>query len=143
MAHARSMTVGIVVLGVLAGCGEPSATSPAPGDSSSAAATSTTPAASAASESDVLLLTATGTATVDTLTYVVDDQTVEERSVPLPWSKSLSIPSDGDRHVWKLTVQHRGGNLEVVATVNGSLVTKSGGGGTGTGTASLSGSIDG
>lgn len=124
---------------------------PSPGASTSsdpAAATSTAPATESSASSGepvrephILVFTAEGTATVDSLDYVVDGETVRERSVSLPWRKSLTFPADGRVREWQLTARIRGGDVKLVAYLDGRVSTQSRAGGTGSGTASLAGSI--
>ena len=132
---------------VACGGAEPPVGTPTPAGPASTTA-STAPAAeiSASSgpparEPHILVFTAEGTATVDSLTYVVDGETVRERSVSLPWRKSLTVPADGRVREWQLTARIRAGDVRLVAYLDGRVSTQSGAGGTGSGTASLAGSI--
>lgn len=131
------------------GCGgaAPSAGTPTPTGPASPA-TGTGPAteisASASlpvTEPHILVFTAEGSATVDSLTYVVDGETVRERSVSLPWRKSLTVPADGRVREWQLTAKFRAGDVTLVAYLDGRISTQSRAGGTGSGTASLAGRI--
>jgi hypothetical protein len=142
------LATALPVTGAVA-CGgaEPSTGTPTPaGPASTAASTAPAPGISASSglparDPHTLVFTAEGTATVDSLTYVVDGETVRERSVSLPWRKSLTVPADGRVREWRLTARIRGGDVALVAYLDGRVSTRSMAGGTGTGTASLAGSI--
>ncbi|MGQ0840555.1 hypothetical protein [Actinokineospora sp.] len=143
----RRSAAGIAALAaVLAGCGTVQG-SPTGSDAvistigtrSTTAAPTTTSSVPPAREPRILVFTATGTAKVDSITYVLDGQTYEEQAVTLPWRKSLTVPVDGGRHEWSLTMKHRAGTVEILSILDGKVLTTGYGSGTGTGTASLGG----
>src|SRR4051794_29709025 len=93
----------------------------------------------------VLELTATGTAEIKSLKYTLDGRVVRDGAATLPWSDSVSVPSDGQEHTWALQAEHGDGDIELVATVDGQLFTQGSGSGSGgtTGHVSIDGSITG
>jgi hypothetical protein len=91
----------------------------------------------------ILVFTATGTATLDSVTYVVDGHTVTNRSAKLPWRVSLSLPADGAMHNYDVSVLSHHGSVNILAILDGSVTGNSSGSSSGTGTAQLNGSIAG
>jgi hypothetical protein len=134
----RTVAVALVAAGLLSACGE-SAPSSTP--------VFTTPGASAPSQAPkqhVLEIEVTGTATITTLTFTLDGKTSEEKNVALPWRKKIEIPYGTGRHEYNLAMQRGAGKVFATATVDGKLVTQTGGSSSGGGTATskLSGSFE-
>lgn len=126
-------TAVVALLGLLTACGQPEPPAAPPETT-----TVTTPA-----KQHVLELEVTGTATL-TLTFTLDGEVSEEKDVKPPWRKTVTVPHGKGRHEWKLTMQHSGGTLAATATVNGELVTRTGGSGSpgSTNSANLTGSFE-
>ncbi|WP_158553909.1 hypothetical protein [Micromonospora deserti] len=146
---ARPLTAGMIVLAaLLAGCGDPPDVSEEDAPASVATSTSSSAASEAASTAPArqphrLVLTATGTARVDTLSFVLDGQATDGRSVRLPWRRSVDVPADGKPHEWSLTVTYRKGDVDLVAIFNDRVVARGSGSSSGTGTANVGGSVRG
>ncbi|RSM69635.1 hypothetical protein DMH04_45775 [Kibdelosporangium aridum] len=132
----RTVVVALVVAGLLTACGEsaPPATSTPPGATEPAQET----------KQHVLELEVTGTATITTLTFTLDGKASEEKNVTLPWRKRIEIPYGTGRHEYNLAMQRGAGKVFATATVDGKLVTQTGGNssGGGTATSNLSGSFE-
>lgn len=91
----------------------------------------------------ILVFTATGTATLDSVTYVVDGHTVTDRSAKLPWRVSLNLPADGAMHNYDVSVLSHHGSVNILAILDGSVTSSSTGSSSGSGTAQLNGSLAG
>ncbi|WP_173140019.1 hypothetical protein [Kibdelosporangium persicum] len=115
---------------LLTACAQPA---PSPGPAPS----------SAPARQHQLLVEVTGTATISSLVFTLDGQTTEEKDVTPPWRKEVAVPYGTGRHEWKLTMRHSGGTLSATGSVDGKLVTRTGGASSGgtTNTASLTGSF--
>lgn len=126
----RTVLAALLGAGLLTACGE---SAPPPG----------TPPSSAATQQHQLELEVTGTATLSSLVFTLDGQSSEEKDIKPPWRKTVTVPYGTGRHEWKLTMQHSGGTLSATATVDGKLVTRTGGSSSGgtTNTANLTGSF--
>jgi hypothetical protein len=113
----------------LSGCTTPEPGTPAPGTTASSAV-------------NKIVLDVTGTATISTLTLVVDGTSTEEQSVTLPWTKSLEFPVGSGRHEWKLVLKYGGGTVLAMSTANGKPLTQTAGSGSpgGDSSSELSGS---
>ncbi|MFD4637306.1 hypothetical protein ACFWN2_08335 [Lentzea sp. NPDC058436] len=86
-----------------------------------------TPETTATSAVDKIVLDVTGTATISTLTLVVDGTSTEEQAVTLPWSRTLEFPVDSGRHEWKLVLKYGGGSVLAKSTANGKPLTQTAG----------------
>ncbi|WP_143101864.1 hypothetical protein [Amycolatopsis marina] len=134
---------GVVALlagaSLLTACGQPAPSATAPPAEPNTATTSSSPAA----EEHVLELEVTGTATLSSLTFTLDGKVSEEKAVKPPWRKTVEVPYGTGRHEWRLTMRHSGGSLSATATVDGKLVTRTGGAGSpgSNNTANLTGSF--
>ncbi|GAA1346411.1 hypothetical protein GCM10009660_38450 [Catellatospora bangladeshensis] len=130
----RTIVAAALAANLLAACGEPTSPAPAPATSSSRAA-----------EQHVLVLEVIGTAVLTSLVLTLDGESTEERGVQLPWTRTVTIPRGSGRHEWELVMRHSGGTLAATATVDGRLVTQTGGGGSpgSAGTARVTGSLEG
>ncbi|WHT17591.1 hypothetical protein N8J89_31350 [Crossiella sp. CA-258035] len=140
----RTVVVALLSAALLTACGNPaSPASPTPPQAPASSASGAATSESSAAAQHVLELEVTGSATLSTATFTLDGKVSEEESVKLPWRKTVTVPFGTGRHEWKLTMQHTGGTMSATATVNGKLVTRTGGGGSpGTkNTANLSGSF--
>jgi hypothetical protein len=134
---------------LVAGCGDTPTDRPAgapssvaaPIDGSVDAASPSASASTPARQPHILVFTATGTATVRSLTYVLDGKSTTVRSARLPWRLSVDVPVDGLRHEWSLTVVHGKGRVEALGIFNGQVTGRSVGSGSGTGTVSVGGSV--
>jgi len=134
----------VAVVGAVVGCGDQPAGPGADARTSSDPRPQVTVSPTvAARHAHTLVLTATGTATVDAVTFVFDGETTQERSVVLPWSRSLDVPADGRPYEWRLTVEHGSGEVRLVATLDDRVLAQSAAGGDGKGTVSISGSVAG
>lgn len=147
----RTVVVVWLVVGLIAGCGAgktettgrsgvsvPPASSPA-GTEKTAEPTASKPPV----KQHVLVIEATGTARISLLTFTLDGKTTQQKAVRLPWRKSVSVPFGTGNHEWKLTMKYGSGNLFATSTVDGQLLTQTGGSSSGGGTsnAELSGSF--
>lgn len=96
----------------------------------------------AAPKQHLLELEVTGTATLS-LTFTLDGKAEEENPVTLPWRKTVAVPYGTGRHEFTLAMRHSGGTLAATATVDGKLLTRTGGSSSpgSTNTANLSGSF--
>lgn len=122
----RRFVAVLLIMGLLGGCaGTPAPDSPAE------------------VELDKIVLDVTGTATVSSLTLVVDGTSTEETAVALPWSKTLEFPKESGGHEWKLVLRHSGGSVLATCKANGELLTQTASSGSpgSDSTAQLSGSI--
>jgi hypothetical protein len=117
----HQVTLGLLLI-ALAGCGPSQETTP-PGQRSS----TTTPE----QEAHSLVLTATGTAQVTSLTYTLDGRVVRTGPATLPWEETVDIPADGRKRTWALEAEFGPGDVTLVATVDGQLLSQSSGGGDG------------
>jgi hypothetical protein len=115
----RQVALGLLLI-ALAGCGPSQETTP-PGQQS------TTPE----QEAHSLVLTATGTAQVTLLTYTLDGRVVRTGPATLPWEETVAIPADGRKRTWALEAEFGPGDVTLVATVDGQLLSQSSGGGDG------------
>ncbi|MFD4676150.1 hypothetical protein ACFWNN_40945 [Lentzea sp. NPDC058450] len=127
----RRFVLALLVTGLLSACGS----TPAPPPES--------PAPTTAAEMTKIVLEVTGTATITTLTLTVDGTATEEKSVTLPWSRTLEFPQKSGKHEWKLEMSYDGGSVQAKAVSAGRLLTQTSGSGSpgSTNTARLSGSI--
>lgn len=91
------------------------------------------------SASHELTLEVTGDGAVTSLTYAVNGESTTETAVVLPWSKSISLPSDDGPQEWSLTVEQASGFVEMTASVDGAILTQ--GSGTGQSSGTLSGEV--
>lgn len=134
----RTVVVVLLAAGLLVACGEP-----APPAGSAPPGTGVTTSSEPVPEQHLMELEVTGTAVLTSLTFTLDGQVSEEKDVALPWRKTVAVPRGTGRHEWKLTMRHSGGTLSATATVNGKLVTRTGGSGSpgSDNTANLSGSF--
>jgi hypothetical protein len=134
----RRFTSALLLMGLLSGCAGTG--TPAPGPASSGTVTPSSTTAKAAP--NVIVLEVTGSATISTLTLVVDGSSSEETSVTLPWSRTLEFPA-ASSHEWKLVLRHSGGSVLATSTANGQLLTQTAGSSSpgSNSTAQLSGSI--
>lgn len=132
----RRLSSALLVLGLLGGC-----TGARTPDSSTSVPLSSSTTTKAAP--NVIVLEATGTATISSLTLVVDGTSSEEASVALPWTRTLEFPVESGRHEWKLVLRHSGGSVLATCTANGELLTQTAGSSSpgSDSTAQLSGSI--
>ncbi|OZM74720.1 hypothetical protein CFN78_00280 [Amycolatopsis antarctica] len=132
------MVAAVLGAGLLTACGQTSpTTTPPPAEAAPAASSAP------AQQEHRLEVEVTGTATLTSLAFTLDAEVSEETAVTLPWRKSVVVPYGAGRHEWTLTLQHTGGDMAATATVNGKLVTRTGGGGSAgsNNTAKLSGSF--
>ncbi|MEU3644311.1 hypothetical protein AB0E59_13115 [Lentzea sp. NPDC034063] len=133
----RRFASAVLVLGLLGGCtGARTPDSP----------TTVPPSSSTTAEKaapNVIVLEATGTATISSLTLVVDGTSSEETSVALPWTRTLEFPAESGSHEWKLVLRHSGGSVLATCKANGELLTQTAGSSSpgSDSTAQLSGSI--
>lgn len=132
--RAARLAVSMLLLTALAGCSDasPEPATPIP-------LTTSASATEAPREAHTVVLSATGTATLESVSYEINGETVEEKAATLPWEKTFQIESGS----WKLMIRHTDGEVRAIATVDGQLFTQSAGGGDGVGQLQLSGSIDG
>ncbi|HEV7980582.1 hypothetical protein [Amycolatopsis sp.] len=135
----RPVVVALVGMGLLSACGNPAP----PATSTPVSETTAAASSSQAPEQHHLELEVTGTAASPSLTFELDGKVSEEKATALPWRKTVEVPYGTGRHEWNLTIQHSGGNLFATATVDGKLVTQTGGSGSpgSTNTATLNGSF--
>lgn len=115
----RRFLLALLVTAALSGCATPEPETPG-------SATTTTSAASAV---NTIVLDVTGTATITSLTLVVDGDSTEEKPVTLPWTRTLEFPVDSGRHEWKLVLKYGGGNVLAKSTANGKPLTQTAGSG--------------
>ncbi|MGW6929726.1 hypothetical protein ACWGE0_06620 [Lentzea sp. NPDC054927] len=136
----RRFTSALLLVGLLSGCAGTGTPAPAPDSSVAVTPSSTTAKAEAAP--NVVVLEVTGTATISSLSLVVDGSSSEETSVALPWSRTLEFPA-ASSHEWKLVLRHSGGSVLATSTANGQLLTQTAGSSSpgSDSTAQLSGSI--
>ncbi|SEQ28598.1 hypothetical protein [Lentzea albida] len=119
MRGSERVLLALLVTAAMSGC-----TTPEPGAPGAA-----TTATSATSAVNTIVLDVTGTATITSLTLVVDGATTEEKAVTLPWSKTLEFPVDSGRHEWKLQLKYGGGDVLAKSTANGKPLTQTAGSG--------------
>ncbi|WP_285487235.1 hypothetical protein [Amycolatopsis taiwanensis] len=79
-----------------------------------------------------LVFDVSGTATVHTLTYVIDGKSTDEHEITLPWQMTFTFPYGTGRHEWRLVLTNSDGTVNATATVDGQLMTNSSGSGGGT-----------
>src|SRR5205807_2112789 len=103
----------------------------------------TTTSAPSERQPHILVLTATGDAKVDSISYVVDGKQTDVGATALPWRAPLTIPMDGGRHEWSLTLHTHAGSVQALGIFDGAVSAQSAGGGTGSGTISVSGDVSG
>jgi len=103
----------------------------------------TTVGTTATRQPHILVFSATGDATVQSLNYMLDGRTITVSPATLPWRVSLSVPWDGARHTYSVTMNTASGDVQLLAILDGSVLTQTGGGGTGSGTEDLSGDFAG
>ncbi|WP_330274377.1 hypothetical protein OG205_01410 [Lentzea sp. NBC_00516] len=99
----RRITSALLVMGLLSGC------------------------TTAKAAPNVIVLEVTGTATISSLTLIVDGTSSEETSVALPWNRTLEFPAESGGHEWKLVLRHSGGSVLATCTANGELLTQTAG----------------
>ncbi|HEY4021995.1 MAG TPA: hypothetical protein VGM75_25140 [Pseudonocardiaceae bacterium] len=134
---------GILSLG-LTGCtgtGRPATTvAPPPTTTTTAPSTLSAPQTR---QPHIMEFTATGTAKVSSAKYVIDGQATTVPVTTLPWNQTVNIPADGAKHNYELDIDYGGGNIEMLAIVDGQTQDSSSGSASGSGntgnTAQLSG----
>lgn len=136
----RPLPAGILVLtAALAGCAD----RPKPPPAAPPATTTIVDAATTepARQPHKLVLTATGKASIQSFTYTLDGKATKGGAARLPWRVSVDVPADGKRHEWSVTITYRKGNVDLMATFNGKVLTTAKGNSTGEGTGGISGSV--
>lgn len=139
----RPLAAGILVsTAALAGCGGNSE-SPQAAPPATVTATPTVDAATTAParQPHKLVLTATGKASIQSFTYTLDGVATDGGPARLPWRVSIDVPADGKRHEWSLTITYQKGNIDMMAMLNGRVLTTSQGSSSGNGTGAVSGSV--
>jgi hypothetical protein len=91
----------------------------------------------------ILVFTATGTATLDSVTYVVDGRSATVPGAALPWRVSVDVPADGAMHNYSVTVLSHHGSVDILAIQDGTVTGSSTGDSSGSGTVQLGGSLAG
>jgi hypothetical protein len=73
----------------------------------------------AAGKSHTVVFSITGHGHVTSVTYVIDGEKTTERSVTLPWRKTVQVPPRAGGHTWDLETHHASGTSTVVVFVDG------------------------
>ncbi|GLY77319.1 hypothetical protein [Actinoallomurus iriomotensis] len=92
------------------------------GGSASSSPGRSTPAGSgrsAAPGPHTLVFSVTGKGHVASITYVIDGRKATERSVELPWRKTVQVPPRAGGHTWDLRTHHARGTSTAVVYVDG------------------------
>jgi hypothetical protein len=125
-------TVGLVAIAMLVtACGSAPAPTP-PTVSGSPTVTTGQSSKAPAHAPHQLVIEVSGAATIDTLTYTIDQNKTDEHAVGLPWGKTFEFPYGTGRHTWDLELSYPDGTVNATATMDGQLVTNSSGSGGGT-----------
>jgi hypothetical protein len=66
-----------------------------------------------------LVFDITGHGEFSSLTYVINGKETTERSVGLPWKKTIHLPAKDGRDTWRLKTQQGIGSSQVVVYVDG------------------------
>lgn len=108
------VSTAVLALTGCAGTGG-SASSSAPAGRS----TRVSPKRSAAAKPHTVVFSVTGQGHVASITYVIDGEKATERSVTLPWRKTVHVPPRVGGHTWDLETHHARGTSTAVVYVDG------------------------
>jgi hypothetical protein len=78
------------------------------------------------SQPHTLVFEITGHGELSSLSYVIDGKETTERSITVPWQKTIKLPAKDGGHTWRLkTQQGEGpGEIQVVVSVDGKALTR-------------------
>ena len=108
------MSTAVLALTGCAGTGGSESPPASPGRS-----TRVSPEKKAASHSHTVVFSVTGEGHVASITYVIDGEKTTERSVTLPWRKTVRVPPRAGGHTWDLKTHHGSGTSTTVVYVDG------------------------
>jgi hypothetical protein len=95
-------------------------------DSSSGSTASprhSTPSKSKSLHPHTLVFEITGHGELSSLTYVINGEKTSERSVGLPWRKTISLPAREGGYAWSLKTHQDSGSSHGVVSVDGHPIT--------------------
>jgi hypothetical protein len=75
---------------------------------------------SGGSHPHTVVFSVTGDGYVGAITYVIDGRTTTERSVTLPWRRTVQVPPRDGGHTWDLKTHQGNGTSTTVVYVDGS-----------------------
>jgi hypothetical protein len=72
-----------------------------------------------------LVFDISGSGQLSTVSYVIDGKETTERSITVPWKKTIKLPPKDGGHTWRLKTQQGegSGEFQVVVSVDGTTVT--------------------
>jgi len=109
-------TAALALTGCAGGGGSASSVSPS---ASAGRSTRVSPEKSTAGKPHTVVFSVTGQGHVASITYVIDGEKTTERSVTLPWRKTVHVPPRAGGHTWNLETHHARGTSTAVVYVDG------------------------